>query len=160
MTKSNTETRMSELWIPGTTEHPDPTNVFDMMELFQDEIKWQFDSEYRMVTAMNATRALSQTLKSMKPEERRVSVSTSFAVIDDTSQAELSGVIIEHDVGVLGEVVDINCISIGARLPMSFALQMDIERIFPIDRPANDDIIFSTGNVPISRVAFIEQIAS
>lgn len=149
---------MSELWVPSTTDMPDPTNLFDMMELFQEQIDQALTREARFQTAIIAAKSLAHTLRSQSFEDKSISLVTDFAIVDSIEE-EGSGEVM-RDVGIIGEIRDINCISLGERLTLSVALALDIAYLFPPEEPEEAGLILSTGNVPISKVRYIERSAA
>ncbi len=148
---------MTELWVPGTTLNPDPNNLFDMMEIFQSEIDRESSRQRQINTAILAARSLAATLEKLSPEDKAVSLVAQFAIIDSMEHAD-SYMVVEN-VGMIGGIKDINCVSLGERLPLSISLNLDIEYLFPPSNPDDADLRLSTGNVPINRVSYIEQDA-
>lgn len=149
---------MSELWVPSTTDMPDPTNLFDMMELFQEEIDNQRTREARLQTAIMAAKSLAHTLRTQSFEDKSISLVTDFAIVDSIEEEGTGAVV--RDIGIIGEIRDVNCISLGERLSLSVALALDIAYLFPPQDPSEGDMLLSTGNVPISKVRYIERTAA
>lgn len=151
-------TIMSELWIPQPDKTPDIENLFDMMLLFQEQIDGLEGRETKIYHAMIALRALSVGLKRMDDDEKRITLVTGLAVIDDTEEAGKGG-IVEH-VGIDGLIEDVHCIQVGERVPISISLGIDAFTIFPSHDPEDADHVFSNAKTPISRVSYIEHTAA
>lgn len=128
-----------------------------MMELFQSEIDQEHSHERQINLAIMAARSLAATLEELPGEERAVSLVAQFAIIDSVEQADTFAVV--ENVGMVGGIKDINCVSLGERLPLSVSLNLDIEHLFSVSDPDDGDLVLTTGNVPINRVDYIEKVA-
>lgn len=148
---------MSELWLPGTKAVPDLDNVFDMMEFQQSEIDLKSEYDEQLEFALAAAEILTEVIKSMRREERSVTLTTQLAVIQSHEKQDTH--IFVKDVGVIGDVADANVVLLGEKTAPLFAIEMDVSHFFRPDNPDDTDLVLAKGNVPISHVRYIERIA-
>lgn len=149
---------MSELWIPQPGKTPDITNIFDMMVLFQEKLDTIHDPVEKQVEAIFALKALTVNLKSMDEDEKRITLVTDFAIIDDTEDKSKGGIV--EAVGIDGLIDEVHCIQVNERLPWSVSLGLEAFTIFPAHDPESADIILSNAKTPIISVRYIETLAS
>lgn len=148
---------MKELWIPGLSEMPDVTNVFDMMLLYQeqlDEVKNPDDTQSWHPLAIGALRALSASIKAMPFEDRQISVATDLAVLRNTEDMEKQWEV--ENVGLRGSLYDVNCIKMGAGALPAISLAMEVESFFDISDPDDSSLIFTSATAPINHVHYIK----
>lgn len=146
---------MSELWMPGPKLSVDVENVFDMMELFQQELDAIRDREKKIRFGLHAATTLSYVIHRAAVDDLEISLSTDFAILQRTSERSYQEVL--GAVGIVGRVVDANIISLGEVLPPSVAMEVDVEHVFNPSEPEETAAIFGSGNVPIGSVNYIER---
>lgn len=149
---------MSEFWVPQPNKHPDVSNLYDMMVVFQEQLDLTPGREAKIHLAKLALRALASSLDSLTDEERQVSVVTGLAFIHSTEH-DKQGAMVEN-VGLSGLIEDVHCVHMGETLPMAVSLGLDVVSIFPPDSPEDNDLILSIAKAPINSVRYIETIAS
>lgn len=77
---------MHELWTPRPDKHPDVSNIYDMMMVFQETLDAHEDIKDKIKTAEFAIKALGRGLMLMDEETKQVSVVTNFVVLDSVEK--------------------------------------------------------------------------
>lgn len=149
---------MTELWIPQPEKHPDITNVYDMMMVFQDELDKKENRKAQYNFAMFAVESLKIALDRLDMEERDVTVATRLALINSTEDEHT--VIVARDIGMQGSVQTVDCVELEEYVPLSLSLGMDVMSVFPLYSPDDGDYLFSTARTPISKVDYIRTSAA
>jgi len=149
---------MSELWLPQSGNTPDVTNLYDMMLVFQEEVDSKEKREDKIVTASFAVRTLAKSLKELDEDQKQISLTTEFAILDST-EGKRSGIIARR-VGMRGMLDDIHGVSLGKTLPLALTLGIDVVSIFPINEPDDVDYVMTNAKAPINKVHYIETHAA
>lgn len=149
---------MPELWIPQPDKHPDITNLYDMMMVFQEDLFTVWDDHELERRAGSAALMLARNLRAMPAELRDISLLTDIAIVDDGEENSDHRVV--KDVGILGTIDDVYCISINDRLPMSLSLNLKVANVFEATDPDALSFAPSQAIVPIRHVRHIETLAS
>lgn len=147
---------MSELWTPRPENHyPDPTNIYDMMMVFQEQLDQGETVQSKIETARFAIVSLRSNLEEMAGEARQVTLATEVAIFSSNKDAG-TGTLAEN-VGMNGLLDNIHCIRAeDQNLPFALSLGIDAVNVFPIDEPEKADCIVSNAKAPISRIRSIE----
>lgn len=149
---------MSELWTPQPNKHPDVTNLYDMMMVFQEKLDTYDDHKLKIEEAKFAMKALGTSLSLMDDEVKQVSVVTSFVVLDSIDNDETG--IITQDVGLNGILDDIHCIQIRNKNMVSVSLGIDVVTMFSTREPTELTYAMTNAKAPIDRVQYIETLVS
>lgn len=146
---------MAEIWKPHPNKQPDVTNLYDMMLIFQEDLYTVWDDQELERRAGNAAIKLARSLREISPQRRQVSLVADIAIVNESEEARIL-----ENIGVLGVVDDIYCISIADRLPMSLSLNIEVVNIFEALNP--DEVSFAPTQaiVPIRHVNHIKTLAS
>lgn len=93
----------------------------------------------------------------MKDQSQELTVETGLAIVDSTED-ERKGAIV-RDLGMRGIFLDVDCISLGDRIPPTLAITMDVFDAFPIDNPEDTDYFMSLARAPITDVRRVELLS-
>lgn len=149
---------MSELWMPRKGKVPNISNLYDLMEHYQevlDEIK-HYEEKIRM--AHFVTDALYAAFSRLEPARREVTVVTDLAIFDDTEEENAVG--IASNIGLTGSLALIQCVEYDEVLPMSLTLELDVMHAFSPQDPDINELIVNSASAPIASVQYIETLAS
>ncbi len=149
---------MSELWIPQPSKLPDITNIFDLMLVFQEQLDFEKESATKMLLAKTAVMSLARHVKELHVTERSISLVTDTAIVD--TEPELTNGQRVDTIGIVGIMQDVHGISIGESLPLSISLDINVLRTFSVIDPDDQSYNLQTAITPISRVHYIERLAS
>jgi|GEM_PF-2222199 len=149
---------MTELWTPNPDRFPDASNVFDMMVVFQGSISELDTKEEKLAQAVLALRTITVAVSAMKEEFQELTVETSLAIVDSTEEVKRGAIV--RDLGMRGIFLDVDCISLGERIPPTLAISMDVFDAFPISSPEDSDYFMSLARAPITDVRSVELISA
>lgn len=125
------------------------------MEFFQDDLRTYEDRESRLFFAQEAAKSLALMVKDLNSTDRSVSLMTQLAVVRSTEDRDRH--IVVEEVGVIGDISNVNVILMGEKVPTALALEMDITYFFKRESPEDTDNVFTLGNIPITHIEYIER---
>lgn len=149
---------MSELWVPRPEKTAGNFSLFDIMYFMQEGLEKIEGREKKIAWAKFSVVSLARQLREISERGLDTELVTDVAAL--RADQESDKVDIVSNVGILGTVKDISCISQGEEIPLSYSLEVSVVKAFSIPNTDEASFAHDVAYVPIKGVRYIETLAS